>query len=866
MLAPIDITDAEGLPDGDYLYIHKFEGYTNYVYSDSGVVKATTGDSPVTVAPLQPGESVVSVVSVGKTLIVFTDKNTHYSVWKDNTYSYLGTKIPEPVVKYDIQESSETYTYSYTADDALYESVLKNKSIDAIRLLLCTASVEQFDNLYRAYLTKGSLDELEIDQDTTMEFSDGSSIMQMTAEYIWAKMTEIQIKGRLDKNFIAPIIVRTAVKLYDESYIYQSVPFLVGNTSNQHLYLTRVKGTTDNDTTINFAVHGITANMYIQWDLEGWEDIISSVDIGFSTDICNPLWNDVPMKIIPATSDDGPFCTGRFQFSKQNGWDSFEDIEGAVLSKVNFYKVKSFSVEDFLAESAGGEVSWRLEPKNQDDLVVLPTIPDGSAAPHTYSSLTGATAYNMRSIIYGVKTDLTSGCQTLQSTFTPSWAPSDQFYWKIKYFIRTDSGDTATVLGRNENGSTQISNYDSALGIIGFPYGLFCYPDSRCYKVEIYYSYTDKTFSIPMKEHPGLNCAYALCDLNQSVLTLGEEIDSFSETENPSFVSGNTLMMSDAYNPFRYDLVNMKTFQGKIVGVAPVTMAVSTQTFGRSHLYVFSEEGIDAISINADGSFGTTGHVSRDVAIEGTIRAIDKAIVFITEKGVMLLSEDGIEYLSPFMNGRHEKLEQGVVELLSGTEWQGYVPEGDESFMAFIKQARPAYDYAGSRLIFFNEDHPYQYVFSLASKSWHKMLPSNSFSFQNALNSFPECFVVAGEGGSSRLFDFSTHLDASLEDDSDPDNDQPVLPGIIETRAFGLDADDTYKVIRRIRIRGEYTKGRVKYVLLASHDGRDFRVIHSFRGPSWKYYKLVVLSQLRPTERISFAEIDYDVKFTDRIR
>ena len=394
--------------------------------------------------------------------------------------------------------------------------------------------------------------------------------------------------------------------------------------------------------------------------------------------------------------------------------------------------------------------------------------------------------------------------------------------------------------------------------------GVIFYPDPNCKRVEVYDSVAELTYSIAMKEHPGLNCAYALCSLDSDIVSIGTVITGADHTtEAPELVQDNVVMMSEAYNPFVFNMVNRRTFGAKIVGVAPVTKALSAGQFGQFPLYVFTEEGVQAIGINSDGSFGATSFVSRDVAYEGTVSPLDQAIVFTSAQGVMLLVGSDIECISPFMNGRHEPLNQAVASMLENTVWADYVLDNDAPFMGFIKGARAAYDYAGKRLIFFNPEQGYQYVYRFGSKSWHKMfLAEPGLQFRKVLNSYPECLVAM----SGKVLDFSTYLDASLEDDDNPANDQAVLPGIVETRAFGLGADDTYKVIRRIRIRGDYTKGRVKYVLLGSADGRNFRVLHSFRGPSWKYYKLVVLSHLRPTERISFAEIDFDVKFTDRIR
>ena len=858
MLAPEEATPYGAQDGAEYLYIHKFDSHKNYIYLDGQTICYTDGVESDDITDMETDETVTSVTSVGKTLVVYGSEKTYYFIWKDGAYVFLGNRIPEPVVEFDVVARSQTVSVVPLDMSELINYLSPNGVTKemAARFMLGFTPPDAYDQMYQAYKSGQVSTEIVSGSDIVKIGEGQESFVDICSDYAWGIIDQVYRQNKDEKYFTTPVLVRAAVKLYDGTNIYHTVPFLIGNGLNQFVNLTR--GQVDNTLKITFEVMRMLATANVTWDIGDWGDIVTSVEFALSTDICNPKWNSVIKKIVATTNDTGQGCPARFYFESQNGWNSFDDVKDEVLSKVVFYKVHEITTEEFLA--ASGTVLWRITPMMQDELVVRQTMKDNSM-PHDYSAMNGSTSYNMRSILQGVTTELTSGYPFLQSTVEQTRL-GDVFYWRIKYFIRSGSGDSYTVLGRDANGDTDIYNADPNETRFPVPLGLLVYPDPNCYKVEIYDSRTNKTYSVPMKEHPGLNCAYALCDLSASVTSIGTEIASMDLTENKVFSSDNTVLMSEAYNPFLFDVLNRKTFGSKVIGIAPVTKALSTGQFGQFPLYVFTEEGIQAIGINDDGSFGTTSFVSRDVAIEGTVAPIDQAVVFSSEQGVMLLVGSDIECLSPWMNGRHEPLNADVASLLENTVWADYALEADQPFMAFIKGAKAAYDYAGKRLIFFNGNYTYQYVYLFGSKSWHKLWCGSEMGDYNILNSYPECLVSVG----GKVLDFSTHLDASLEDDDDPDNDQPVLPGILETRTFGLDADDTYKVIRRIRIRGNYTKGRVKFILLASHDGRSFRVIHSFRGPSWKYFKLVILSQLRPTERISFAEIDYDVKFNDRIR
>jgi hypothetical protein len=861
---------VEGLPDNvDYLYIHKFGSVENYVYLQSGDVYATTDGGAVRVADLGANESVVSVSSIGKTLIVYGTSETYYSVWKDGTYVVLGTRIPEPKVYLDTSSSTETIEDPVGPFDTIAGTDDENRLNWGKTTLLAPPS--WWSKARIVHDTKGQYPDSETGgiAPGPIAFSRANQfnidLIDAATDYVWGKIDEKVVANRESEYFTAPVFVRYAVKLYDESYIYQSVPLLVGNGKNQYakVYAVAAAGTgTSQIAVVKFDITKIRSIADIKWEVGDWGDIVKSVDLFLSTDIENPKHGKLVWDVSYNATSQKNFTL----FKDMKGMDEFKDVEGEILSKVNFYKVKSFGIEEF--SNPSNSLTFTLKPYSQDELVVSETLPDDNLSNHQYGAAGGSISYNMRTILYGVKETLYPGYYFLQGEVDITDDPNAETVlrtWKYKYFVSNDNAETASVIGRNSVGGTELTNHLSFVqNKYTKPLGVLFYPDPNCKKVQVYDSKSGLTYSVPMKEHPGLNCSYALCSLDSEIISIGTAItDADFTSESPTLSSDNSIMMSEAYNPFVYGMLNRKSFGSKVVGVATVTKALSTGQFGQFPLYVFTEEGIQAIGINNDGSFGVTSFVSRDVAIEGTIAPIDQAIVFSSAQGVMLLVGSDIECISTWMNGRHEPIEEDVVSLLENTVWSDYVLDNDAPFMDFIKNAKAAYDYAGKRLIFFNPEHGYQYVYRFGSKSWHKMfLASPSIQFRNILNSYPECLVAM----SGKVLDFSTYLDASLEDDTDPDNDQPVLPGIIETRAFGLDADDTYKVVRRIRIRGDYTKGRVKYVLLGSVDGREYRIIHSFRGPSWKSFKLVVVSMLRPTERISYVEIDYDVKFNDRIR
>ena len=61
--------------------------------------------------------------------------------------------------------------------------------------------------------------------------------------------------------------------------------------------------------------------------------------------------------------------------------------------------------------------------------------------------------------------------------------------------------------------------------------------------------------------------------------------------------------------------------------------------------------------------------------------------------------------------------------LLLNSQWASvsYPARDGDTFMAFARGARPAYDSNGARIIFFHPEKAYQYAYMLETDTWHKI-------------------------------------------------------------------------------------------------------------------------------------------------
>jgi len=364
-----------------------------------------------------------------------------------------------------------------------------------------------------------------------------------------------------------------------------------------------------------------------------------------------------------------------------------------------------------------------------------------------------------------------------------------------------------------------------------------------------------------MKPSAQLDVAYAFIGFGTlpSFSTTTEDVPQ----ESLTYSYGNSLLVSKFSNPFVFDTADILSLDGKVLNVAVITHPLSQGQVGQYELYVFTDEGIFALSTKEDGSFSRIYPVSRDVLVSKTaLVAIEQGVFFVTNKGVMLLQGMTITDISKHMIGLHYAIDSSI----QGAVQSGYLNFVNDTtpFMSFMASAHIAFDYTGKRLIFFNSTKAYQYVYMIETQTWHKI--GTSAGAINIINSYPECLVGIGgaNGASGSLYDFSTVIDHAnyMTEVQNP----PVQQCVIITRPFDLDEPDVRKTIKDIRIRGRFNRNDVKYLLLGSFDGINWKRLPSLRGGSYKFFRLFIRAALAPTERISWVDVNYESRMATKLR
>jgi hypothetical protein len=945
---PKDVTGELGLPadlEAERIFIHKTANYENYIVVQGGKVVAYTpgieDEEPLLIFTLDKGEDVNGITSVGNTIIVSTFSRTIYILFANNSYKLLGSEIPIPHIEF---RSISNY-YALSTNKSLQ---LASGTSDGFYSPIDTFNVDIWNKAIE-----------DIKDDNTTEYT--SSLLKIK-EDLWSSI-EKEIDVFRDKDlFWAPFFVRFAVKLYDGSYTNQSVPILLGAGFDEFLEISghKIVSSSNLSAYISYRLKNIfQAKAYLlKWETDGWEDIVKSVDIFASTNIYYPYYNSMFGELKQSSySGESPVQTYNYQISfDSSGLPKFDAIEEELLSKSVFSKIGSFNIKDSYLND-GWNLASSSNIKYESVLLEADKLLDQSITEiHSFTHLFN---YNNRLIAPRQRSILPKGYSFLNATNIPlrggSYNSAEQPL-ALKFYVKDST--QRIRLGESFDGSFYYETYQIDTSDEGgqsssqaMPLGFIAYPDPNCYKVEILAD-DEALYKVDMKPHPYLNCSYAFIGLSKAIASpdtfVGRSNHDDFLVENVEKEDSSKLDIFRPDNPFVID--KTFTFQSNVIGVAVATTTLSQGQFGQFPLYVFTEDGIWAMETAADGSFISQKPLSREVCINpDSICSIDNAVVFVTDKAVMMIQGSQVMNISPYMNGRHYTPNDSALNLIRNQEGFDTLIEpisDDDPFMSFMKDAKVAYDYTGQRLVFISpSNNGFQYVYKIDTQTWHKVA-FDELELNTPLNSYPECLVAnkssyyifvdspadhIDEALSARidesLKDLKSHftndiigtpnilerknieqlclgninieglrkddaeyirdiinehcdndattglktakiysLSTVLDAKPDPENPQKVAKGILITRPFDLGMPDVYKSITSIKIRGDYDKGDVKYILQGSDDGRTFYTLSSLRGKSWKMFRIFILADLEPTERISWIDIDFEPRYQNKLR
>lgn len=840
------------------VYIHETSSYKHYILLEGKSVSWINGNSesvqiPTSLATFS-GVDIYQFSSIGNTLLVLCSDGMHYFLWKDGQTGYLnlGTTMPECSLSFGLQAEM--------------------KRTDQFEI---TCSIDQ-SNIYSEF-------------DDTEKTNITDQVLAKINKFIAEESTQ---KGK----FIFPFFVRYAYRLYDGTLTRHSAPILMicSSENTPRVFWFNLHGSGDTYTSADLRVvapvHSLDYALESDLNsLQNWSDIIKSVDIFISAPIYTYDQNGQCEKFINGGQDLSSFSVCkhinqnvrssvyplRYQlntFGKLYAFTftpldlssrpggvlvtpkrSADAVKEDIRSCSQFYLLHSIRVEELKSERT-------LVPVKEDYLQSLVTreVMTDDYDSHDKIIPQQAFAYNSRLNLSGIKKTLFQGFDGY-SLF--NYSDGYVYNWADASPTTSDITHSVLVAVYIKQDGKDIIVYGSA-GICGnnSPLLFLYYPNVNAYKAVIIRNYYLDLphLVVPLEPHGFLNGAFYFGGWEEPA-GISQSRPQQSSIEDRTIDVFNKVYTSEVNNPYVFPVLGINTVgTGRIMAISTAAKALSEGQFGQFPLYAFTTEGVWALEVSSTGSYSARQPITRDVILENTDPLqMDSAVLFATDRGIMLISGSQTQCITDAINAKEpfDVLQlPGMAKLhtMLGHNADTCLPTAP--FLDFISECGMLYDYVHQRVIVYNSNYTYAYVYSLKSKEWAMMYST----IEAGINSYPEALAVDHNGA---LLNYS-----SME--GEPTN------GLFVTRPLKLETPDVLKTMDTVIQRGHFRKGHVQSVLYGSRDLYNWHLIWSskdqylrgFRGSPFKYFRIACLTSLSEDESIFGASLQFNPRQTNQPR
>ena len=724
-----------------------------------------------------------------------------------------------------------------------------------------------------------------IDNSETADGEQVRTVIKYTPESLQSllgSLNKYTNEAHENSKFIYPFFLRYAVRLFDGSYAYISDPQLMIPNSE---YAPAILFSGTNKAGTKLVLSSFNAD--ILWKNRNqipdiWEDIITGIDIFVST----PIWRydqgvnfDTKKNLfkyhstyhsigygIPYVGEiqqiDSFVACDLYDFNLRLNEDteitfstylkvaqrSDSDIKGDITKLAIFYKVSSLEFAE-LNNSNDKFAVLDIANGTLNNLVTLEPLED--------TTLPYKGFINARLKEYNHRLNLFDTSIILRDPSAPR---------QIFNFLDVQDNYTIQIYVRlvTEEGEKWVA--DSGLGETIGPW--YFYPDSRAKELILYFldqtgEVTGKA-SIPLKTHDFLNGSYWYSGNFSDYPSIEPCTGKIPLMPQDNIIkSASTIYLSNTNCPFAFQSDYCVSIGvSEIIGLASAAKALSQGQFGQFPLYAFTTEGVWALEVSATGTYSARQPITRDVCINADgITQLDNAVLFPTDRGIMLISGSQTQCISDAINSEYPFDALSLPGFGKLHDMLEHNPGNDKClptlpFTEFLKQCRMIYDYVHQRVIVYAPGITYAYMFSLKSKMWG-MTFSNIVSH---LNSYPEALAV--------------DEDNNIVNFSESDANDVIVMCLAVTRPLKLDSANIHKTIDNIIQRGNFAKGHVQSALYGSRDLINWHLVWSskdhflrgFRGTPYKYFRVALLCKLSPDESIYGASVQFTPRLTNQPR
>ena len=813
------------------LYVHETGNYRHLIAIASSAIYWFLQDGSLgSTTPIKSFDyeaSVLSVNSIGNTLIIVATDGIHYALWVDGGYVNLPQKPPFVEITFSI---SDDYPENYTNGGVDAEG-----SANGFREAFQQTTYSCNDVFDKVKMSTNIIDLFLGDSEClTIKEDKQSDLTQSIYALINRTNNLIARKGRFYANFF----VRYCYRMFDGSMIMHSSPvFIPVQIPDSYMVLSAnaisqvTNGTIDTYDDFTFQrkdgknntsrVH-ITKAAFIYYprnvdlrytildakrdELKKWKDVIKSVDIFITPPISNV---DTSEKISSLRFGRKNYMLGKGLLSLT--YESDKAIIGetsvyfpslsqdAYRNKLKntsaFYKVCSLKLSDLAICSAkklpvdkNAVYQVSLQEQMKDDY-------------KTHNSLfaQGGYVYNHRLNLYGMKEKLFqgfNGCVMLPGLYTLKYDDSiDDLRYKIQKIVvslNTTSG-TKYVESSDKFFSRQDIDVFMISNLVKF------YPDSRADKMAIFCkdsSDNDVIFVFPLEQCAELNGAMHMGDFTDNFEQY--KVESFDYTVDDVVELSNKIYTSESDNAFYFPLNGINTVGiGTIQGIASTTRALSQGQFGQYPLMAFSTDGIWAMEVSSKGTYSSIHPISREVCSNPkSITQLDQSVLFATNRSISRIAESQVVSMSDVLDGPGFNI-YGLGKFLNffnDTEEDSDTVKSTKAQMRqlidftsspieFFQRCQVIYDYKNSRILCLDVTQTSKtstadtvaLCYSIKDNAWSTFLIQNVLT---AINSYPNPYIQYRDG-SVMVLDKGYDYEDTTE-----------YHGIIVTRTLKFDEDN----------------------------------------------------------------------------
>ena len=271
--------------------------------------------------------------------------------------------------------------------------------------------------------------------------------------------------------------------------------------------------------------------------------------------------------------------------------------------------------------------------------------------------------------------------------------------------------------------------------------------------------------------------------------------------------------------------------------------------------------------LSDEGTYQTRQPAQRDICSNPKgILQIDDAVLFPTERGIMMqqgresvcitevLDDYPFNFLTIYSHSVKDKTYPNKLLALGG------IPEDDVKYVKFRRyliEADMIYDYYDARIILFNPNYFYAYVYSLKSKMWGTM----HNVFNKRVNIYPDAYATDKEG---------KIINAYVKEPTDKVSyflcSRPLTLGQeIHKTMFNCITSGYF---------GDFGANKCGMVLFGSNDLMHWFFIGSSTnmflrnlvGSPYKYFRIALMGSLDANESISTLHTDFQPRLQNRLR